>query len=458
MKIPKILISTKPHYVKIAEDLDFFELFKKIQNDQDTCFILESLGEESNRSRYSIIGFDPQMIVSSQGLCITLSQQGKEDIEYESDNPYFDLRKLLPCQVMTRDYAGGLVGYLGFDVFENIEPTVKVKSHSDFDRLKFGVYIDGLVHDKITGEIFYFYYNKNRLDLVKSYLTKQNSEVSTVSVTFKRYSMTKQQYSDIFDKVKDDIRAGLIFQCVIGFQGEYFIEGNDICIYEKLRRVNPSPHMYYVKFGKQKIIGASPELLFRLRNTIVETFPLAGTIRRGKSLNEDVQLAQILLNDPKEQAEHKMLVDLHRNDLGRIAKLGSVQIQKLMDIKKYSHVQHISSEISGTLDTSQDMFSALASCYPAGTLAGAPKIEAVKLLEKYETEPRGVYGGAVGHFGFNGDCTFAIPIRTLFISGNKGYTQAGSGIVLDSEAHEEYEEIRSKLRAMEIALGLTMSS
>jgi len=319
--------------------------------------------------------------------------------------------------------------------------------------LKFGVYTDGLVYDKMTGEVFYFYYNNSRFNLVKSYLAKQIEKTNEVSVTFKQYSMTKQQYGDVFSKVKEDIRAGFIFQCVVGFQGEYLIEGNDIGIYEKLRRVNPSPHMYYLKFGKQKIIGASPELLFRLRNNDVETFPLAGTIRRGKDMNEDVKLARALLNDPKEQAEHKMLVDLHRNDLGRIAKVGSIKIQKLMDIKKYSHVQHISSEISGTLDARQDMFSALVSCYPAGTLTGAPKIEAVRLLEKYETKPRGVYGGAVGYFGFNGDCVFAIPIRSLFISGNKGYTQAGSGIVLDSEVHKEYEEIMSKLKAMEVALS-----
>jgi len=453
MKIPKVSISKKPHYVKISKDLDFFELFKKIQNDQDTCFILESLGEESDRSRYSIIGFDPQMIVRSNGSDITLSHQGETDVVYKSENPYFDLQKLLPDQVIARDYAGGLVGYLGFDVFENMEPSVKVKSHPDFDRLKFGIYTDGLVYDKMTREIFYFYYKKNRLRLVKSYLAKESKETAAVSVTFKGYSMTKQQYSTVFNKVKKDIRSGLIFQCVVGFQGEYLIEGNEIGIYEKLRRVNPSPHMYYLKFGKQKIIGASPELLFRLRNNVVETFPLAGTIGRGKSLKKDSQLAQTLLNDSKEQAEHKMLVDLHRNDLGRISKISSVQIQKLMDIKKYSHVQHISSEISGILDSHQDMFSALVSCYPAGTLTGAPKIEAVKLLEKYETKPRGVYGGAVGHFGFNGDCTFAIPIRTFFIAGNKGYSQAGSGIVLDSEAHKEYDEIMNKLKAMEVALS-----
>ena len=197
MKIPKVSISKKPHYVKISKDLDFFELFKKIQNDQDTCFILESLGEESDRSRYSIIGFDPQMIVRSNGSDITLSHQGETDVVYKSENPYFDLQKLLPDQVIARDYAGGLVGYLGFDVFENMEPSVKVKSHPDFDRLKFGIYTDGLVYDKMTREIFYFYYKKNRLRLVKSYLAKESKETAAVSVTFKGYSMTKQQYSTV---------------------------------------------------------------------------------------------------------------------------------------------------------------------------------------------------------------------------------------------------------------------
>ena len=210
--------------------------------------------------------------------------------------------------------------------------------------------------------------------------------------------------------------------------------------------------MYYIKFNDQKIMGASPELLFRLRNGEMETFPLAGTTKRGSNTNEDLKLARDLLNDPKEVAEHNMLVDLHRNDLGRVAKFGTVKVRSLMDIKKYSHVQHISSEIVGIINEKEDMFSALAANFPAGTLSGAPKIEAMKIINSIENDGRGPYGGAVGQFGFNGDCTFAIPIRSLFIKGEKGYAQTCGGIVYDSDAENEYIEIERKLEAMKIVL------
>jgi len=203
----------------------------------------------------------------------------------------------------------------------------------------------------------------------------------------------------------------------------------------------------------KKIIGASPELLFRLRDGEMETFPLAGTARRGADAIEDMQLARELLNDPKEIAEHNMLVDLHRNDLGRVARYGTVKVRSLMDIKRFSHVQHISSEIVGILNEKEDMFSALASNFPAGTLSGAPKIEAIKIINELESDPRGPYGGAVGQFGFNGDCTFAIPIRSVFINGEDGYVQTCGGNVYDSNPADEYQEIERKLSAMRSVLA-----
>ncbi|MDB9916050.1 anthranilate synthase component I family protein, partial [Alphaproteobacteria bacterium] len=230
------------------------------------------------------------------------------------------------------------------------------------------------------------------------------------------------------------------------------IKGNTSEIYSKLRELNPSPHMYYMKFNDQKIIGASPELLFRLRNGEMETFPLAGTNKRGSNKVEDLKLARELLNDPKEIAEHNMLVDLHRNDIGRVAKFGTVKVRSLMDIKKYSHVQHISSEIVGIIKEDEDMFSALSANFPAGTLSGAPKIEAMKIINRIEPEGRGPYGGAIGQFGFNGDCTFAIPIRSLFIKGEKAYAQTCGGNVYDSDPEKEYIEIERKLEAMKIVL------
>jgi anthranilate synthase component 1 len=212
--------------------------------------------------------------------------------------------------------------------------------------------------------------------------------------------------------------------------------------------------MYFLKFGDKKLIGASPETLLELQDGALVTRPLAGSIKRGQTVAEDKQLARQLLNDPKEIAEHNMLVDLHRNDVGRVAEFGSVRVRNLKGIKRFSHIQHIESEIVGRLRHNEDMFSAVAANFPAGTLSGAPKIEAMKIIDAIETEARGPYGGAVGHFGFNGNCAFAIAIRSLFVAGDHAYAQTCGGIVYDSEPEKEYDEVRRKLAAMEKALGV----
>ena len=212
--------------------------------------------------------------------------------------------------------------------------------------------------------------------------------------------------------------------------------------------------MYFIKFNEKKIIGASPELLFSLREGEMTTRPLAGTIRRGKNKLEDKQLARQLLNDYKEKAEHSMLVDMQRNDLGRVDQFGTVRIRDLMSIKKFSHVQHISSEITGFIRHKEDMFSGLASNFPMGTVSGTPKIETMKIIDKNESKARGPYGGGVGHFGFSGDCTFALTLRSIFIINDYAYTQTSGGIVFDSVPEKEYEEIIRKLTAMKKALNI----
>jgi anthranilate synthase component 1 len=236
-------------------------------------------------------------------------------------------------------------------------------------------------------------------------------------------------------------------------KSKYEVEGDTTLIYEELRQINPSPFMFYCKFGQQKIIGASPELLFRLENGEMQTSPLAGTIKRGKTDEEDMILARILLNDAKEIAEHNMLVDMHRNDIGRVARPGTVKVRRLMEIKRFSHVQHISSDVTGIIDKKFTMFDGIANILPGGVVSGAPKVETVKIIAGNEQAPRGPYGGALGYFGLNGNCTFAIPIRSLFISGNKGFAQTSSGIVYDSVAENEYQELINKLQAMSNVLA-----
>lgn len=439
-----IQLPRKPHYVAVAADCDFFALFKKIEKQFETCFMLESLGEESFISRYSIIGFDPEQILFANGKTLTIQERDGSSETYESDNPYYLLRDIIPQNVISRKYAGGLTGYLGYDSMNYFEPSLSLQTSEHFDAFKFGLFKDGLILDKMTGEIFYFYYTDNRIELINELIARPYEGNGPLEVTSLGDTMSQADHAAAVMKVKQDIIDGKIFQTEVGFKKRFKLEGDTINIYEQMRVVNPSPQMYYVKFGEQKLIGASPELLFRLRQGEMETFPLAGTAMRGKNEEEDRELARVLLNDPKEIAEHNMIVDLHRNDIGRVAQFGTVKVRSLMDIKRFSHVQHISSEIVGIIAEEHDMFSALASNFPAGTLTGAPKIEAMKVIDDLESDGRGPYGGAVGHFSFNGDCTFAIPIRTVFANGEQAYVQTCGGNVYDSNAEDEYEEIRRK--------------
>ena len=453
-KPKKIIIQGKPKYVKIGDEYDFFQLFIKIEQNFKNCFLFESLGEESNISRYHIVGFNPKYLVYSEQknqLIIEDTSNGKIE-KYICDNAYYELRKIIPQNIISRKYAGGLVGFIGYDSINFFEDNLNITKNNNFESFKFGVYLDGLIFDQMTGEVFYYYYEDNKIEILKNILKQNNKFNKNVDCKFIKNSMTKEDHRKAVLKIKEDIKNGLIFQCEVGFKSHYRIKGNLTEIYSKLRSLNPSPHMYFMKFDDQVIIGASPELLFRLKNGEMETFPLAGTTKRGSNKEEDLKLARELLNDSKEIAEHNMLVDLHRNDLGRVAKFGTVKVRNLMDIKKYSHVQHISSEIAGIINENEDMFSALASNFPAGTLSGAPKIEAMKIINEIEEDGRGPYGGAIGQFGFNGDCTFAIPIRSLFIKGEEAYAQTCGGNVYDSDPNKEYQEIERKLEAMKTVL------
>lgn len=445
-KLPRIKIGQKPTYVKVAEDVDFFALFQKIEPQFETCFVFESLGEEGKFARYSIIGFDPAHIVSARGK--TLTYDGKK---YAVENPYYALRDILPQETIARNYAGGFIGYMSYEAVNYME-SVDVKVHKDFEQFMFGVYLDGLVFDKLTNELFYFYFDIDRSAMLKT-IMKEPARGGDLSVTFLGDGMNKVEHSAVVERVKEHIRAGNTFQCEVGFKSEYEVRGDTLRMYERLREVNPSPFMYYLKFGSKRIIGASPELLFSLRDGEMTTRPLAGTIRRGKDEQEDQKLARELLSDPKERAEHTMLVDMHRNDIGRVARFGTVRVKDLMTVKRFSHVQHMSSEVTGIIQPGKDMFDGLASQFPMGTICGAPKVETIKIIDANEGEARGPYGGGVGQFGFNGDCTFALTLRSIFVSGEKAYTQTCGGIVYDSDPEKEYQEIISKSAAMKKVLS-----
>ena len=448
-------LPAKPQYLPFKTDLDFFTLFGRLEADFHTCFLLESMGEQGYDSRYSVIGFEPEFdFIGGNGTVRVRSAAGTETIRAE--NPYYYLREILPRDVLTRNYAGGLVGYLGYDAANFFEPTLGLAPHKNFPAFQMGLYTDGLIHDKMTGETTYFYFLNDRRAQIEAAAAKPRAQATT-KATLIGQSKTREQHKTMVEAAKHEIIEGNTFQVQIGFSEAYTIAGDWLNIYTSLRSINPSPHMFFMKFTDggetRRLIGASPELLYRQRQGEMESFPLAGTARRGKTPEEDQDLVRTLLNDPKEIAEHNMLVDLHRNDLGRVARYGSVKVRRIFDIKKFSHVQHISSEVVGLIAHDEDMFTALASSFPAGTLSGAPKIESMKIIDRIEQEPRGPYGGAVGHFGFNGDSTFAIPIRTIFGAGDKAFVRASGGVVYDSTAEGEYQEIQNKMAAVKKALA-----
>jgi anthranilate synthase component 1 len=261
------------------------------------------------------------------------------------------------------------------------------------------------------------------------------------------------KYESMIDKARADIQSGRVFQVVLANKYEYGFSGDLLHLYKELRRINPSPFMFFMKFGDIITLGASPELLMHASpDGGVYLEALAGTIRRGKTDDQDAELARKLLADEKEVAEHSMLVDLARNDLGRISQIGSVQIDELMYIKKLSHVQHISSIVSGKLASGHDAFDALAASFPAGTLSGAPKIEAIKMIKEMEGYERGPYGGTIGYFSYNGDGVHAVNIRSVSAVQGKLFLHSGSGIVYDSRPERELQEISEKKAAMDRAM------
>lgn len=263
----------------------------------------------------------------------------------------------------------------------------------------------------------------------------------------------EERYKENVEDAKKYIESGDIFQVVLSKRYPLTIQGDAVDFYRRLRFLNPSPYMYYLKFGERAIIGSSPEMLVRVEGTSVETFPIAGTRPFSALKTEDERMRKELANDPKELAEHTMLVDLARNDLGKVCEYGSVCLRDAMRIESYSHVQHIVSHVTGQLRSSLDSFDVFRAVFPAGTVSGAPKIRAMEIIEELEKVRRGPYAGAVGYFSFNGNADFAITIRTLIAHGSRGYIQAGAGIVADSNPQREWEETEYKASALLQAIG-----
>jgi len=314
-----------------------------------------------------------------------------------------------------------------------------------------GIYDDGFIFDHTQQLALYYYQEENRLPQVEEALKKPSIN-KELKISKPKVNMSKDCFKQAVEKAKEYITAGDIFQVVLSKRYQFQIKGSLIPFYEALRCINPSPYMYYYKAGGRQIIGASPEMLIRIDNRIIETFPIAGTTKTSQDEIVNNRLAHELLSNPKERAEHVMLVDLARNDLGRISKFGSIQVPEFMKVHQYSHVQHIVSQVTGELRDELESFDALRSVFPAGTVSGAPKIRAMEIINELEPSQRGPYAGAVGYFSYNGNADFAITIRTLFANKNQAYLQAGAGIVADSNPEKEWIETENKAKALIKAL------
>ena len=447
-----------PQSQTLAVDIDYYSLFKTIQKQTETSYMFESLSEVRHQDNFVSIGFDPVFTVSA--IQNTLIFEGDLSLIFpnikankhvlEVENPYFYLREILPQNLNCKTRQGGLIGYFGYETINYFEPSICLLEHIDFEQFKLGFYQDGLIFDNTTGELEYYYYLQDRSNLVLEFLKQETIlDKKLEKVEFFGNNITEAEHKQIIEKTLEQINLGNSFQVEVGLKTKYNIQGDKFLIYDKLREINPSPFMFYCQFGDQIMFGASPEILISCVNNQILTTPVAGTIERSLDLVKDRKLARTLLSDPKEIAEHNMLVDLHRNDLGKIAQFGTVRIDSLMYIIKFSHVQHIVSDVTAIKDDKYDSLDVLACILPGGVLTGAPKIETIKIIAGNEKEPRGPYGGAVGRFSFNGDCAFALPIRSLFCKGDNCFSQTCGGVVLDSQPQKEYDEINRKSQAMQ---------
>lgn len=442
-----------------GDTLTPISIFQRLSGEKK--FLLESSLKHEDSGRYSFIGADPAYEIKGDNAQTIVFKEGVEEVIDEK--PLEVLKRLIPKSLNNREeffpLIGGAVGFVGYDVVRHYEqigrtpldefqlPDVHFMMYEElivFDHLEQKVFLVGIPLLEETNET----HLQIRLQARKEEILKGNDENQLPArlSTFQA-SMTKEQFIEKVKQAKEYIVEGDVFQVVLSQRMKARLEGEPFSFYRKLRIENPSPYMYYLDFGNYVVAGASPESLIKVTAHKVITNPIAGTRPRGKTLEEDARLAIELSKDEKELAEHQMLVDLGRNDIGRVSEFGTIHIDKNMEIEKYKHVMHLVSEVSGTLSTQYSPLDALIACLPAGTVSGAPKIRAMEIINELEDIKRGVYSGAVGYLSASGNMDFALAIRTMVIKGKEVYIQAGAGIVHDSIPEKEYEETIHKLWA-----------
>jgi len=468
-----------PVYKEIlADTLTPVSMFQKI--DSKYSYLLESVEGQEKIARFSFLGTEPSLIFKSRSNSVELNIRGKIK-KYSVSEPLAEIERIMKdfkaaeIKGLPR-FSGGLVGYIGYDMvrfFEDIPnknpddlkipesvfmmaDNLAIFDHSTHKvKILVNAYIGakreakrpGQVYDEAIKKIEWIIKKLNAPEKIKKIKTK--SKKHKVSSNF-----TKLEFEGLVKRAKKYIRAGDIIQVVPSQRFHTRLDCEPFDVYRSLRSLNPSPYMYYLNFDDLKIVGSSPELLVRCENGVVETRPIAGTRPRGGNEAEDKKLEKELLADAKERAEHVMLVDLGRNDIGRVCKPGSVQVTDFMFIEKYSHVMHIVSNCRGILDKDKNAFDVLRACFPAGTVSGAPKVRAMEIIDELENTRRGYYAGAVGYFSFSGNMDTCITIRTILVSGKDAFIQSGGGIVADSIPSKEYQETVNKAKAMVKAIEI----
>ncbi|MFQ5794199.1 MAG: anthranilate synthase component I family protein [Candidatus Bipolaricaulia bacterium] len=432
---------------------DPFPLYEAIYRNYEHSFILESAPGPERLAEYTFIGFDPTQVIELADGQIRVDGVLAEGME-ETGDPLGYLRSLL-SQYAIEDrrfkYVGGLVGYISYDFVGYLEDIPNSHAnHFSFPDFQFGLYLDGLIYDHKQGRMYYFSHGEDRLERIRLGFAPQ-TDFACEALTC---DTGRERFIDSVDRAKRYIKAGDIYQAVLSKELSSRFSGDLFNVYRAMRKINPSPYMYYVCLGPRKIVGSSPEMLVAVHDGMISTYPIAGTRPIGATEAERRAYEQEVLNDEKERAEHNMLVDLARNDVGRVSRYGSVWVPEYMVVERFSHVQHIVSRVEGQLTDGRDALDAFAALFPAGTVSGAPKIRAMEIIDELEIHKRGPYAGVVGYFSFNGNMDSAITIRTLCAEGNRLFIRAGAGIVADSVGAREWDETDYKLAALRKAIRL----
>jgi anthranilate synthase component I len=460
----------------VADLLTPVSAFLKIAEHADYAFLLESVEGGEHVGRYSFLGKDPFLILRARDGKTTLERGGETS---ESDGPFIEtLRRLMadfrsPFVPDLPRFTGGAVGYLGYGAASWFEPVLgDLGSGADgsdqagfmlfdtvlaFDHVQHRILI--IANARITADddlesLYQFACAKIQFlerELERSLSKAERESRNGLEITSNH---TREKFEEQVRTAKEYIAAGDIYQVVLSQRFEADVAADPFTVYRALRHVNPSPYMYFIRMGAVSVVGSSPEMLVRVEGSRVETHPIAGTRPRGRSDEEDMRLAEELKRNEKERAEHVMLVDLGRNDVGRVCEYGTVRVPQFMGLERFSHVMHLTSIVEGKLADDRDRLDALVSCFPAGTVSGAPKVRAMQIIKELEPCGRGLYAGAVGYVDFAGNLDFCIAIRTVIMSRGRAYVQAGAGIVMDSNPAAEYEETRDKARALVRALEL----